>query len=558
MDFDLVLEEIGEFGQYQRINYFLICLPVLFASANSLSYVFTAGIPNYRCFIPNCDNPDRPRYNEPWVNNSAPGVTDINGVYVPQQCRRYIQRIGNYSISNDTCPHSMFYNEIESCKEWVFDENERTIVQDWNVTCFENQWKLAFVGTMHFAGLIVGTASSGVLADKYGRKIIFTVCIIFMSITGVLQGLAWDYGSFLIFAFLNAVGTSGVYPLAFILAVEMVGPKKREMSSVLLNYFYALGEAAVGLVAWLSRDWQILQFVLSAPPILFAFYYWIIPESVRWLLARDSKDEALEIIRKVAKINGKELSTAMISRFERKEMEEIDPEQKANKISIVPITPLEKDIQKSEMLRTCKEAMQSRIMVIRFIVLLYIWLANAFVYYGLSLNSTSLSGNKYLNFSLVCLIEIPGYSLAWITMNKIGRRWSLAGSLFLCAICCAAGGFLTDGADGLGTTWVVITMFLIGKLGITSSFTVIFVYSAEMLPTIIRSGGVGTLSTTGRFGAMIATFVPLLGTYFKPLPLLLFGGVALFGSAISLILPETFQTKLPDTVEEAEQIGKNI
>lgn len=48
MDFDLILEEIGQFGRYQQTNYLLLCLPVLFGAANSLSYVFTAGIPNYR------------------------------------------------------------------------------------------------------------------------------------------------------------------------------------------------------------------------------------------------------------------------------------------------------------------------------------------------------------------------------------------------------------------------------------------------------------------------------------------------------------------------------
>lgn len=39
---------------------------------------------------------------------------------------------------------------------------------------------------------------------------------------------------------------------------------------------------------------------------------------------------------------------------------------------------------------------------------------NATVFYGLSLNSTNLSGNKYINFALVCLVEIPGYTLAWV------------------------------------------------------------------------------------------------------------------------------------------------
>lgn len=48
MDFDQILEEIGEFGRYQKTNYLLICLPVMFAAANSLSYVFTTGTPAYR------------------------------------------------------------------------------------------------------------------------------------------------------------------------------------------------------------------------------------------------------------------------------------------------------------------------------------------------------------------------------------------------------------------------------------------------------------------------------------------------------------------------------
>lgn len=48
MNFDLVLNEIGEFGRYQQTNFLLLSLPVIFAAANSLSYVFTAGNPNYR------------------------------------------------------------------------------------------------------------------------------------------------------------------------------------------------------------------------------------------------------------------------------------------------------------------------------------------------------------------------------------------------------------------------------------------------------------------------------------------------------------------------------
>ena len=87
----------------------------------------------------------------------------------------------------------------------------------WNITCYENQWKLALVGTLHFTGIVIGSGVFGVLADRYGRKIIFVFCILFMSLTGIGQALSTDYVTFSIFALLNAVGTSGVYPLAFII-----------------------------------------------------------------------------------------------------------------------------------------------------------------------------------------------------------------------------------------------------------------------------------------------------------------------------------------------------
>uniref|UniRef100_A0A6B2ECA8 Putative organic cation transporter protein n=1 Tax=Phlebotomus kandelakii TaxID=1109342 RepID=A0A6B2ECA8_9DIPT len=198
-----------------------------------------------------------------------------------------------------------------------------------------------------------------------------------------------------------------------------------------------------------------------------------------------------------------------------------------------------------------KEAIKSKTLMIRFAILIYNWITNAFVYYGLSLNSTSLSGNKYLNYALVCLIEIPGYTLAWIAMNKLGRKWSLSSSLLLCAVTCVIGGFID--AD---LTWAVVSLFLIGKLGITISFSVIYTYSAEMIPTTIRSAGVGALSTIARFGAMLAPFVPLLGLYVKPLPLILFGILSLVGGVTAFFLPETLKKKLPDTVEEAERLGK--
>lgn len=77
-----------------------------------------------------------------------------------------------------------------------------------------------------------------------------------------------------------------------------------------------------------------------------------------------------------------------------------------------------------------------------------------------------------------------------------------------------------------------------------------------MLPTLIRSGGVGTFSTFSRFGALLAPFVPLLKRISTVLPLLVFGAFAFVSGLLSILLPETLGIKLPDTIEEAENIGK--
>lgn len=137
-----------------------------------------------------------------------------------------------------------------------------------------------------------------------------------MSLSGVLQIVSPNYTLFVVFVFVNALGTAGVYPLAFIIGIELVGKKKREITGIVLNYFYAVGEALVALIAWMVKDWMLLQVIISAPPFLFIIYYWFVPESVRWLLAREKSGKAKTIVCQAAKINNVVLSENLLDSFE--------------------------------------------------------------------------------------------------------------------------------------------------------------------------------------------------------------------------------------------------
>ena len=58
----------------------------------------------------------------------------------------------------------------------------------------------------------------------------------------------------------------------------------------------------------------------------------------------------------------------------------------------------------------------------------------AFVYFGLTLNIADFGGNRFINFSLTGLVEIPAYFIAWFVPQRIGRIWTYSGSFLASAV----------------------------------------------------------------------------------------------------------------------------
>lgn len=119
--------------------------------------------------MPDCDHPTDPIFNEPWVPNMVPGQIDSSGLFTAEQCERYelpSDRTINFNRTIDECSTPLTTKRPMRCDRWVFDEHEKTIVNEWLITCKENQYLLSLVGTAHFAGIVTGSAAAGVLADK--------------------------------------------------------------------------------------------------------------------------------------------------------------------------------------------------------------------------------------------------------------------------------------------------------------------------------------------------------------------------------------------------------
>ncbi|KDR22927.1 Solute carrier family 22 member 21, partial [Zootermopsis nevadensis] len=454
----------------------------------------------------------------------------------PVRCLRYTPR--NISTPFDEeCSSDMFdRNNNVRCQEWVYNGEETTIVNEWNITCEENEWKLTLVGTVNNVGQFIGFPLAGFFSDRVGRRTTLVTATVGAGVMGLVRSMAWSYEAFVVIEFLDPVFASGIYTTGFVLGMELVGSRARVLGGTLISVFYALGEAILGGIALWLQNWRNLLRVFYAPALLCVTYHWLLPESVRWLLAMGKIKEARNVIMKAAKRNGVVLSSGALNKFEMTSLSEGKSESP------------EAEIKSAK--EVLKQVLHSKILLLRVVNCSFCWVAITFVFFGLSLTSVSVGGNKFTNFILVAIIELPAYIVFYFTMDRFGRKSTMSVSLILSGISCITFAFVPTDLE-----WVRMLLFLMGKFSITISFTVVYVYTTEMFPTELRNSLLGVCAMVGRIGSMIAPQTPLLERYLQSLPLLLFGGMSILSGLFSLSFPETLNSKLPDTVKDAENIG---
>lgn len=87
--------------------------------------------------------------------------------------------------------------------------------------------------------------------------------------------------------------------------MEVIGIKYRELFSVVYQIPFNLGHLTLPLFAYYIRDWQNLQFALSIPSVVLLSYFWLIPESPRWLFTMGKVGAASKLLERAASVNGK-------------------------------------------------------------------------------------------------------------------------------------------------------------------------------------------------------------------------------------------------------------
>lgn len=507
-DLDLLIQQIGPFGKYQLLNFLLICIVVTITAMYTLTFIFTAGDLEYRCRIPECDM-DKSNLHEAFLNFTTP----IDGNKFAM-CHRF-RYIPNATVENQ-CQADLFdQNKVEDCSEFVYQEDETTILSEWNLGCHE-EWKLSLVGSINNVGQVVGLALSGYISDMFGRRTVLVVSCVFAAVIGVIRSFSTSYQMFMILEFLEPVLSAGASTatatfilgkiennilcsstnnILFFSGMELLCPERRFLGAFFITIFFAFGEALLGILAMFTRDWILLLRVAYAPSFLFISYLWLIPESVRWLQNKNRTREAAKIIESAVKMNKSQLTpeakTMLRKALQRDYLNKNHGKPHENKAVS----------NKYRVLSIFK----SRILLLRILNCCFCWMSVGFVYNGLSMNSVSVAGNKYLNYILSCLTGIPGSTFSCIFMEKIGRRKILSISLILGSFCCISYIFLSNAPEA-----VQLVVFLIGKSLSSMSYVTIYVYTTELFPTELRHTLMSFCTMIGRVGPIFAPYTVLL------------------------------------------------
>ena len=178
------------------------------------------------------------------------------------------------------------------------------------------------------------------------------------------------------------------------------------------------------------------------------------------------------------------------------------------------------------------------------------WISVCLAVYTLTFNATKLSGNIYINWLLSNTVgDIPGTIALIVTLKYFGRRFNLFYVQFVCGICCLVLAFMPK-----NHTTAILVFYLIGKCAGEMGFLLVWLMTAELYPTNLRSQAVGTLSMISRIFGTVASFVATLSVYWKPLPMLLLGCPCLIAGVLVYFIPETKQCQLPQTLDEADRM----
>ena len=373
-----------------------------------------------------------------------------------------------------------------------------------------------FSAAIQGIGAAIGAFAFGFLADRFGRRRIFVIDLIFFAISTIVLSFTQTFAEFVIMKGLVGAAIGGDFVPGLTMLSEMVQKNKRGRSmGITVGVALMMGTITVYLLSYLLFPvgitvlWRYLYFLGAVPAVLALIVRIGLPEPPRWIAEKNDQEA-------------------------RKTLDEMGLSQES-------ITLFKKDASYS----TKHKFSLLKPYILGFTIpmgLITLFLGSIGVGIGgtgpLALASLHLTPRTALLYT-TAIFNIPaliGTILSALTLDRVGRRRALwigspivSAALFAFAIYATSANFLllgTLGAIGFLATWYMTP--------------ILFGFASEVYPAAIRGVGQGINQTVFRLTAVLGG---LGGTYiltlYKASGLFeMYGLFALLGFIIALLLPK--------------------
>ncbi|KAF1756920.1 hypothetical protein GCK72_013374 [Caenorhabditis remanei] len=158
------------------------------------------------------------------------------------------------------------------------------------------------ISAVTFIGVLLGNIILGILADKYGRRTVYFLSLLFGIPCLVLSALIKNVTSFYIFRLLTGIAISGTLTVGYTYAIEMISANRRLRIFAFANWPNAR-MIQVGL-AYFTQEWARTTYTTASIACLALPVLWYLPESPIWLEQNHKYEEASRARKRIEKISG--------------------------------------------------------------------------------------------------------------------------------------------------------------------------------------------------------------------------------------------------------------
>ncbi|KAK8733494.1 hypothetical protein OTU49_006327 [Cherax quadricarinatus] len=552
--FDEALEMAGSWGLWQKRVFIISHFSQVFCAMHAVSSAFLSFTQEHWCRVPGLE--------EALDQLEDPSVSSVSlkNISIPWGNKTGYDKCTYYDFNYTTLvpqliegqelevnlSHSFYNASTASCDSWEFDTSvfKLTLVSEFSLVC-GRRWLMATVQASYMSGLLIGSLVMGQLSDRFGRRTMAVLCALATAVVGTVACFVNSYLEFLALRFILAFVCSGMMIINFVLVMEIVKPEARTMTGMMYAFFFGSGIAILPGIAFFIRTWRYLELAIGLSSFILVTYYWILPESPRWLASQGRVDEALKILKNIARTNGKKLASdeciLKLITLDHSKDPEFSEARPARWYSFIVNT-----------LRAQVTLVRTPVMRRRCFISFFLWFVSASVYYGLIFSGANIKADPFLMIFISGLVELPSAFVFISALDKLGRRPTMSGLFAACGACLLA--ILAVPEDQIYVNFFLVNL---GKFFTTAVFQQQYLYTGELVPTHVRNIAVGTSSMIARIGCVITPYIiTLLGDVHYALPSTIFGIVSLVAGLLTLMLPETNHKPLPETVAEVEAMPR--